>query len=379
MFALKLDLSELEHLKMELNNTNVMYFESFFNKELFGGFVQKVQTLEAKNFFIKIKIRKEKENKDLILGEGIVVITGLKTEGQKNNHGFCQILNKYLENQQVLKIEQINLEKILLFEFPDCKLWVELFSKNNIILTDKNNKIIGCLHNEEWKTRKIKRNEIYNLPPSNSGNIIDYVAKSAHLDEKKNLVSNIIKNVNVSPLLVEEILKNAKIEKNDVNFANYKEVISELKKSYGKTLLNSVKYVLRNNSFQLFNIDIPFFETIKQNTNKILDDLIIKKEIFSAQNIILEDQNKTKNNLLRILNEQTMALVKLEKRAKEYKEKGDYIYKNYVLIESITEDVKKKAKIKSLKELEKQVNEKTGFLNPVSRIDPKNSKITLTL
>ncbi len=368
------DIEQFANCKIELNNTNVMYFESFFNAELLGGFVQKVQTLEAKAFFIKIKIRKERENKDLILGEGIAVITGLKTEGKKNNKGFCQILNKYLENAKILKIQQINLEKILLFEFQDSKLWIELFSKNNIVLTDKENKIIGCLHNEEWKTRKIRRNETYSLPPSNSSNILEFVAKQELLDSKKNIVSNIIKNVNVSPSLVEEILKNKKIDKENVNFANYKKVIDDLKKIYNNVVVDKTKYIVKNNSLQIFNVGVKFFDEIKLSTNKILDELIVKTSIFGAQNVVLEDQNKTKNNLLRILNEQTSALTKLEKRAKDYKEKGDYIYNNYEKIEKLVEDVKKKIKNKSIKELEK-----TGLGNPVSKIDSKNSKITFTL
>ncbi len=368
------DIKQFANYKIELNNTNVVYFESLFNAELLEGFVQKVQTLEAKDFFIKIKVRKGKENKDLILGQGIAVITELKTEGKQNNNGFCQILNKYLENNKIIKIQQINLEKILLFEFQDCKLWIELFSKNNIILTDTENKIIGCLHNEEWKTRKIKRNETYCLPPSNSSNILEFSAKSEQLDVKKNLISNIVKNVNVSPSLAEEVLKNKKMNKENVNFENYKKIINELKKIYNKVVVDKTKYLIKNNSLQMFNLDVKFFEEIKLSTNKILDELIIKNSIFGQQNVVLEDQNKAKNNLLRILNEQTSALTKLEKRAKDYKEKGDYIYNNYEKIEKLVENVKKKIKNKSLKELEK-----TGFENPVSKIDSKNSKITFTL
>ena len=70
MFLLK----NIEKKKIDLNNTNFAYFEKYFNLELNSGFIQKIQFLNTEEQLLKIKIRKEGKNKDLIVGEGTCFI-----------------------------------------------------------------------------------------------------------------------------------------------------------------------------------------------------------------------------------------------------------------------------------------------------------------
>jgi predicted ribosome quality control (RQC) complex YloA/Tae2 family protein len=210
-------LEDLKNKNIELNNTNFMYFERSFLDELSNGFIQKIQTLDTESFYLKIKIRKEGKNKDLIVGSGICFISENKTETMKENKGFSAYLNKTLENKKIQNIKQINLEKILVFEFENYNLYFEFFSNNNIIFTDKENKILSQLLRESWKDRNIKKNETY-FPPTNLKNIFEYIPNEMDLDFNKNIVSNIVKNINVHPKLLEKYFDIKKLDKDKINF-----------------------------------------------------------------------------------------------------------------------------------------------------------------
>jgi len=74
-------------------------------------------------------------------------------------------LKKELENKKILNVSSIKGERILKIEFEDLFLFIELFHNGNLILTDKNFKILYCLEEVEFKDRKIKLNETYFFPP----------------------------------------------------------------------------------------------------------------------------------------------------------------------------------------------------------------------
>lgn len=373
------DLEFFENKKIELNNTNFFYFEKLFKKELVGGFVQKIQTINTKDFYIRLKIRKDKENKELIIGNGICLISNIKTEAKDKNKGISLFLNSKLGKKQIKDIKQINFEKTIVFEFLNFNLYCEFFSKNNIIFTDKENKILYSLIKEEWKDRKIARNSIYKPAKKISKDIFNYIAKETNLDKNKNMVSNIIKNVNVNPIIVEEYIKQNKINKENFNFEEYKKVISFLKKIYSKTLFEKTKYYIKQNKIYLFNIDVPFLKTIPCDLNCILEKVILKKAVFSKRNEILKTRNKEKNNLKHIIDNQEKAKQKILKKAENSKAIGDLIYKNYVFFEKLRKEIeilfKKNATDKEINEIINKYNEefKTDFR--FKKIDKKRQKI----
>src|SRR3989338_7358226 len=73
----------------------------------------------------------------------------------KGEHGekpgpFCSLLRKYLPNARIQSIVQLGSERALCILFStsesDYRLYIELFSKGNIVLADNDGKIIGVLH-----------------------------------------------------------------------------------------------------------------------------------------------------------------------------------------------------------------------------------------
>src|SRR3989344_7210493 len=81
---------------------------------------------------------------------------------------FCMQLRKYLANAFIKNLYQKDSERIVIFELEKPETYfliIELFSKGNIILTDKNYMIIAALENQEWKDRTVKPKEKYLFPP----------------------------------------------------------------------------------------------------------------------------------------------------------------------------------------------------------------------
>jgi predicted ribosome quality control (RQC) complex YloA/Tae2 family protein len=348
-----IELNDFEKYKIEFNNTNFLFFEKYYQKELSLGFVQKIQLLNLEKTFLRLKIRQNKEMKDLIIGEGFTLITKLKTEA-KENKGFALLLNNKLENKQIKNILQINLEKILKFEFLEYNLYCEFFSNNNIILTDKNDIILGCLIKEEWKDRKIAIKQKYVLPKNDFGNVLEYTPKKSDLDMKKNLISNIIKNVSVSPLLVEEIIKHKKLDKEKYSYKDFEIIIALLKKAYSNIDLEKTNYLIFKDKINFFCLDLNIFDFINVSLNDVFDNILFKKEIYSNDNYQLNTFEKEKKHLQGIIDQQVKAKQKIENKANMAKNNADFIYSNYEALEKLRTEYKKMSENKiNIKEFEK--------------------------
>jgi len=368
---------ELKNKNIELNNTNFMYFEHYLNKELLNGHIQKIQMLDSETDYLKIKIRNNKENKDLIIGNGICVITELKTETKKENKGFSLYLNKTLINKPILEIKQMNLEKILRFQIGSYYVYFEFFSNNNIILTDLENKIILPKKKEEWKDRLIKKNEIYILPQNNLKNIFEYVSKKEDLDLNKNIVYNVIKNVNCPPILIEKIIEELKIDKLNFSYSDYQKIISNLREIYSNVLENEI--IIFNNKenkkTNILNVNMKKEIKIKDTLNNIIDKIFLYEELKEQKNKHVEIINKKKNTINRIKEQQIKAKEKISHKIEDNKSKAALIYENYDIIENIRKEVYTKIKNKiDVKEIIKEINNKKLNIK-IKEIDQKGKNI----
>jgi predicted ribosome quality control (RQC) complex YloA/Tae2 family protein len=331
MFVIK----DVENKTIDLNNTNFAFFEKYFSSELNFGFIQKIQFLNTEEQFLKIKIRKEGKNKDLIVGEGICFICENNTESKKENKGFSLALNNLLENKKILNIKQINLEKIILFEFEKYNLYFEFFSKNNIVLTDKENKIIYQLFKEVWKDREIKKNSIY-FPPKNINSILNYLPNVGDFDNSKTIVTNIIKNINIHPKVVELYLEKNKLYQND--FESFKKTINFFKHEFEKNDFLILKGIDIPNKFIPVNLNLDFLDFCEFNLNQLLNKNF-EKIIFKNKNKNLNEVEIKKKNVNKILLEQQNALEKIKTKAEKNKILGDLIYRNYLFFENLKKDI----------------------------------------
>ena len=82
--------------------------------------------------------------------------------------GFCMFLRKRISNCRVTGVEQVGFDRILKFslETKDSSylLFVEMFGKGNLILTDSDRKIISAYDNVAYKDRAVRGGVVYELP-----------------------------------------------------------------------------------------------------------------------------------------------------------------------------------------------------------------------
>jgi len=89
-------------------------------------------------------------------------------ESPKTAQGFPMLLRKYIMGGRIISIEQHEFDRIIKIGMirggEESVLIAELFSKGNVILTDKEGKIILPLKPVTFKERRIRSGEIYELP-----------------------------------------------------------------------------------------------------------------------------------------------------------------------------------------------------------------------
>ena len=132
--------------------------------------------------------------------------------------GFCMQLRKYIGNASINKLYQQGSERIVVFELEKKErfyLILELFSKGNIILTDKDFMIIGTLERQIWKDRAVVAKEKYVFPSPG----VDWkkltsadLGKILKKSEKKNIATCLATEVGLGGVFAEEVCARSEVD-----------------------------------------------------------------------------------------------------------------------------------------------------------------------
>lgn len=380
------EIKDLNGKTIIANNINIKYIEQLLNNELKGGFVQKIQMLDVEEPYLKIRFNSKEKKNTLIVGNGQMVITKYDVPSKDENKGFSLNINKLLYNKRLNLVKQKNMEKIIEFEFEYNYLIFELFSTKNIIITDKDYNILDCLYREEWKDRVIKPKSKYILPNSLTKSITDFDKnKFNEVFKGENIVFDIINNINVSPNLVELILKKYNINKTNYTIEDLKRVIESLKNIYGQEILEDKTYLIGSSKIELYNVSLEEFSSdkLEYGYNHILDELVIKNLAKSEELGQIEKKNKDVEKISQIVKRQERKLKEFENNIEETKIKGDLIYQYYSDIENIVNminDAKNKGKdYEQIENIINQNKDKIDKLKIFQKIDRKKKKVVFTL
>jgi len=338
-----------------------------------NGFVNKIQTLD--NGWIKLKIHTKEGGKDLVLAPNILFVSNYSIPAKMNPGGYSAFLKKYLFNQRVISIEQKGVDRIVILEFPDYFLVVELFAKGNVILVDRDMKIAKAMKKEEWKDRKLEKNEEYKFPSSNGLNPLEANEKefvTSLLKHRKTGFGACIDLLNISPAVLEQVFSDLKLDKTknakELTEKEGNQIFSMIKKAY-----SAKEGVVFLSSKIIYSIDLDLekeqeFESI----NLALNELLVK-EIGEIKEKVVEV--KKKDRVLVGLKEKEEQIKRLEIEEKELQQKGDEIYLHYETINNLIKAVNKGFETGlSAKEIKEKIN---GVEDIVSKIDSKNKKVYL--
>ena len=206
----------LQELNFELTNLSIHFLLSELKPFLEGSFMNKMQLIDKNVFKLRIH-SSEKGNHDLIIIiPKMLFLASYQTNAKHTKHSFLDQVNKQLKRRRIIEFNQMNLERIIQMKFEEYNLYIEFFSKGNIIFTDSKDIILGVLRPESWSARKLRKGETYILPPSkgvspfdlNFNGFKELISKS-----EKNIVRSLISQVSFPPMFAEQVLIDSNVDK----------------------------------------------------------------------------------------------------------------------------------------------------------------------
>ena len=352
--------------------------------------IEKIYHISKDEILIKIKNIKTKNKESIyIKNNGFIAITKNQLETPKKPTTFAMTLRKYLANGKIVNISQYEFDRIIQIKIQkkdiEYILIIELLSKGNVILLNKDNKIILPLTTQHWSHRTIKTNELYKYPPSQIDPFKLNFDEFSQLLKQSNsdLVRTLAVNINLSGLIAEEICENIKINKNkqikNINQEEIKKIYQELKKFLDIFLKKKFSPVLVKKESEIIDI-LPFkFKSYQKIQYINIDNFIKSFEKFIIYdkkiNIINKKNVETIEKYKRRINQQEETIEKLKKKIKEKKIEGELIYLNYNRCEEIIKEISKLFEFKNKDNQIKKIREK----DIIKDFEPTNNKLILNL
>ncbi len=316
---------------------------------LINGKIDKIYQPDKKTFLLQFYVPSKGKQILKIVLPSFIFLTEHKQPAEEARQ-YSMFLRKYLSNARLRSIKQLESERILEFEFQKDEkyyLIIELFSKGNIILCDKDHVIINPLEIQKWKDRTIKKGEKY-LYPKRDYNFLkitqpqlkEFIEKT----DKDKIVTALASDLGLGGIPAEETCSIADIDKNTApKEADQKKILNALRK------LSDKKHETNSKSIEEYLQKLPE----KPKTNH-------EKKINKINNIIEQQEKSIKN---------------IEIKIKENKKKAESIYNNYKLINEILTEITKAREKYSWKE----IKHKLKGHKIIKQIDEKEKKIIIEI
>jgi len=345
----------------ELTNLDV----AFLLQELLplvGGRLEKAYQTAPNEFVFRFKgkaAKSEDEQKrarhdvTIFLPYAVMLTEKAPQEGAEQTN-LVLFLRKNLENRVLAGIEQMNFDRILVFDFGEHKVIVELFRKGNLILTDANGKILAVQRVEEAKDRTVKNGAVYVAPEmTKTEPTIDAVKKVLEKDWKDEKVIVVVtRNVNFPAFYLNELLTARGIDPKkrfDKLTAEEKGTIASEIHEFVKELTEKMNIILRPDGTYLLTDQDPKLDDRKfHSLSSLLAELHAsgKKEAKKAVSGSATEKARKK------LKHQEDRLAQLLKEAEEEKAKGEWVKSHAHEVEELVKEYKRIKKGGSKDELE---------------------------
>ena len=356
------------------------------NQFLVNGFLNKIQSLD--NRWIKIKVHtKELGDKNLIVTPNAFFISDVGLNARQNPGGFSAFLKKHIFNQRIISLKQYGLDRIVVFEFPEKFLVMELFAKGNLVLCDSEMTILMAMRREEWKDRKLDKGEKYKFPSSKGANPLDMAKKdfAAKLSGSgKSFFGATVEMLNVSPAIVEGVFEEQKLDKKsnacDASEKEVGAVLTSLKEIYSSKpgpayLSEGVIYSAKTSKKAEKN-----FASVNAAVNELmLEDAASGKgkEELATEKEDIAKATSGRDKAKRDIDAKLRQIEALEKEETKLKEKGEKLFLHYQELKDLTAAISR-AREKGIKE--KEIEEKLQKASPIlTKLKLSKDKLSIDL
>lgn len=151
---------------------DLKYLTHNLSKQLSGCVLNNIQDITVKQYVFKFGRANQKETLMIESGGRIYLIDSVEEPRDKPNK-LTKVIRKYVKGLFLDSIEQVGLERVVKMTFKGADkenksftyfIYLEFYAKGNIILTDADNLILGCLRDHEYsETEKVRLKEVYPL------------------------------------------------------------------------------------------------------------------------------------------------------------------------------------------------------------------------
>ena len=355
-------------MKTELTSADVYVLAKELNEILNYARIDKVyQTAERE---LRIRFYSQRtELKNLVIAPNYMCATKFSTEIPEQPTSFAMQLRKNLSGLFIKEVSQHEFDRIVEIGFgrDDITniLVVELFSKGNVILCDKNKRILGLLERQMWKDRTLKVGLKYEYPPKTADplQIDSKRLKEIFKNSDKNLVKILAVDVGLGGFYAEEVCLSTEhsIDKNP----------AELSESEIKTLHESIRGIFQKiennqirpqiifdkdkNMINILPLDSKTYQDFDKkyltSFNESVDEYFSRQDFTKTIAISKKSAEAKREKLELIKKQQEETITKLEKDSERYQKIGDQIYQNNPVIEKIVSSIES-ARKKSLSDNE---------------------------
>lgn len=329
-------------------------------KVLEGSYIDKIYQ-KGDEIYIKIK----KEKKEIFVKNGKwFCISRYRKESLEHPPTFAMTLRKYIRNGKIVKIEQYDFDRIIIFEIEkdkNYKLIFELIPNGNIILIDDENKIILPLFHQKWRLRTIKPKHEYIFPPSRL-NLKEVSFEELTKEMKGNVIGALVK-VGLPKKWAEEACLNIGIDErksiDEIDEEEMRKLHDFIKSLFEKEIKACI---VKENGREIDVIPFPLkkysnmeYEEFS-SMNEALDEYYYRLMKRKKEEEMERKRKEEREKLERQIKQQEEAIRRFEEDEKNYRRQGDAIFSNYELVEKIlkgeeNEMIKKKRYPKILVEL----------------------------
>lgn len=274
-----------------------------FNERLIDGRITKIAQPEKDELLLTIK--NEKETFRLVISVNpslpLIYLTDVNKQSPINAPMFCMLLRKHINNGRILKIEQPDMERVVVFyiehrnELGDLctkKLIVELMGKHsNIIFATDEDIIVDSIKHVTpvmSSVRVVMPNQQYFIPKTSDKLNPLTVSKDGFVEKIKNSKGVLYKAIyssftGISPVIAQEICNLSDIDSNMP--------VAEISDDFYTHLYNiysNMIYDIKNNNFTpviYFNNDEPV--EFNSFTLSLFGDSI-EKQLSTINKVIVE-------------------------------------------------------------------------------------------
>ncbi len=371
--------------KKELSSLEIYYLMKEF-QQIINSKIDKIYQLSNKELDIQLHIPNKGKKILRIILPGLIWLSDFKKDYPSTPPGFCTYLRKKIGGGRIREVKQHNFERIIKVEITTkdslFTLIIELFGAGNIILTE-NDKVLSAVLYHKWKDRTIRPGIIYEYPPPmpDPAKLSFEEFKSIlKASKQQEIVKKIAVELGMGGLFAEEICIIAKVDKTSKEITEKQ--AEALYKALKRILSMKVTPIIIKEGDEIINV-LPFklnniksHKIIEKKTIcEALDEVFIKEYAKQKLSKLSSKQNEQLKKLERMIKAQKTAIENIKKEIEINTKKGELIYKNYALVDSVIKELLKARKKYSWKEIkEKLKNHKI-----IKEIREKDNSIIIEL